>query len=58
MKLKDALDKIRDMSFEDGGWYVEITVEDMLDYMALIGIEGASEAYFSYMADKLKSKGE
>lgn len=45
MTLRTLLDEIHKMALEDGELDDEVIVEDILDYCALAGVDGASEAY-------------
>ena len=46
MIAKEALESLTDMLDRDGGLDEELRILDILDYLAILGIDGASYAYF------------
>ena len=58
MKWIELLMKIRKLADDDGALKEEALMEDILDYLALSGIEGASEAYMDFMEKKIRMKEE
>ena len=46
MTAKEALETLKEMFDEDGSLDDELHLLDILDYMGVIGIPGASEMYF------------
>ena len=51
MKRKEFLERIEAIWNEHGEWQDPLTIEDLLDDCAMMGMEGASEAYFFVLRD-------
>jgi hypothetical protein len=60
MKLKTVLRRLEQMAKEDEELNLEANLYNILDYLAVIGVPGASELYMEeikHNAEKLKKNG-